>query len=132
MRVTQAEGDIMSRVRFDLNKAVTIQEFTKALQGTTINYEIDDGPSNFYPYFRLWFGDVKMVALTNGSGNVVRLVPVDDLVERHGQLADWIAGELDTTIRVEDFTNWGSGLKWARAIWEKQQHEDTAERYGFR
>lgn len=121
----------MSRVRYDLNRDITIREFTSGLDRATIKYEIDDKPNNFFPYFRLWFGDVKMVARTNSNGHVVRLVPVDTLVEGHGQLADFIATLFDTTITVEDFSEWGSGITWARELWAKQQHEDTAERWGF-
>src|SRR4051812_33806330 len=111
----------MSRVRFDLNKDVTIREFTKGLDRTSIRCEIDDKPTNFYPYFRIWFEDVKMVARTNSSEHVVRLVPVDALIEGHQQLAETIAALFGTTISVEDLSHWGSGIPWARALWEQQQ-----------
>jgi hypothetical protein len=78
----------MSRVRFDLNKDITLKQFTDGLDSASIKYEIDDKPNNFFPYYR-------------------------------------------AVIAVEDFTMWGSGIPWARELWLKQQHEDTAEHWGF-
>jgi hypothetical protein len=122
----------MSMVRYDLNKNITMKQFNTGLNNASIKYEVDDKPNNFYPYYRIWFGDIKMAARTNCDGHVVRLVPVDDLTDGHRQLADKIAGLFNAGITVEDFTMWGSGIPWARELWAKQQHEDTAERWGFR
>src|SRR6266478_3171743 len=102
----------MSRVRYDINKNITMKQFTSGLDNASIGYEIDDNPSNFYPYYRIWFGDIKMVARTNCDGYVVRLVPVDDLKDIHQEIAENIAALFGTTITVEDFSMWGSGLEW--------------------
>jgi hypothetical protein len=122
----------MSRVRFDLNRDVTLKQFTDGLDKASIKYEIDDKPTNFYPYYRIWFGEIKMVARTNSHGHIVELTPVDSLSDGHRQLADKIAGLFDTGITVQDYSKFGSGIPWAKKLWEKQQHEDTAERWGFR
>lgn len=122
----------MSRVRYFFNSNVSMRKFSAGLNSVQINYKVDDSPSNFYPYYRLRFGDIMMVARTNCHRNVVCLLPVDDLMDEHQQIADNLAALFDTTITVEDFSLFGLDLPWAKNLVANQQHEDTAERWGFR
>lgn len=122
----------MSRVRYFFDSKVSMRQFSAGLNSVHIDYEVDDSPNNFYPYYRLRFGDIMMVARTNCHGNVVCLIPVDDLMDEHQRIADNLAALVDTTMTVEDFSLFGSGLPWATKLVADQQHEDTAERWGFR
>jgi hypothetical protein len=46
-------------------------------------------------------------------------------------LAEGIAALLDTKSFVEDMSEWGSGLKWAKALIEELNKPDRSEDYGF-
>ena len=50
----------MSKLRYFIQKHITISEFAKLLAIPSLDVELDDSPTNFYPYFRLTLGTTKM------------------------------------------------------------------------
>jgi hypothetical protein len=80
----------------------------------SLNVELDDSPTNFYPYFRLALGKTKMVARTNWQDHVVQLKPISADADGHRKIVAIIAELFDTEIEVEDFSHWGSAMPWAK------------------
>jgi hypothetical protein len=105
--------EAMSDLRYFIQKPITISEFAKLLAIPSLDVELDDSPTNFYPYFRLTLGTTKMVARTNVHGHVVKLMPIGADTDGHRKIADIIAKLFDTEIDVEDFSKWGSAITWA-------------------
>jgi hypothetical protein len=105
--------ETMSKLRYFIQKHITISEFAKVLAIPSLDVELDDSPTNFYPYFRLTLGTTKMVARTNVHGHVVKLMPIGAETDGHRKIADIIAKLFDTEIDVEDFSKWGSAITWA-------------------
>jgi hypothetical protein len=105
--------ETMSDLRYFIQKPITISEFAKLLAIPSLDVELDDSPTNFYPYFRLTLGTTKMVARTNEHGHVVKLMPIGADTDGHRKIADIIAKLFDTEIDVEDFSKWGSAITWA-------------------
>jgi hypothetical protein len=105
--------ETMSDLRYFIQKHITISEFAKLLAIPSLDVELDDSPTNFYPYFRLTLGTTKMVARTNVHGHVVKLMPVSADTDGHRKIADIIAKLFDTEIDVEDFSKWVSAITWA-------------------
>jgi hypothetical protein len=104
----------MSKLRYFIQKHITISEFAKVLAIPSLDVELDDSPTNFYPYFRLTLGKTKMVARTNWQGHVVQLKPTSADADGHRKIAAIIAELFDTEIEVEDFSHWGSAMPWAK------------------
>jgi hypothetical protein len=121
----------MSKVKFFFDNSVTMRQFDSALIYLSIDYEVDDSPGNFYPYYRLRFGEIMMVAQTNWDRHVVCLFPVGNLSDEHQHISEKLATLFDTTITVEDGSTGSAAPQWLREIVAKQR-EDTAERWGFR
>jgi hypothetical protein len=105
--------ETMSDLRYFIQKPITISEFAKLLAIPSLDVELDDSPTNFYPYFRLTLGTTKMVARTNVHGHAVKLMPIGADTDGHRKIADIIAKLFDTEIDVEDFSKWGSAITWA-------------------
>jgi hypothetical protein len=103
----------MSKLRYFIQKHITISEFAKVLAIPSLDVELDDSPTNFYPYFRLTLGNTTMVARTNVHGHVVQLIPISADSDGHRKIADIIAELFDTEIEVEDFSKWGSAIPCA-------------------
>jgi hypothetical protein len=103
-----------SKLRYFIQKHITISEFAKVLAIPSLDVELDDSPTNFYPYFRLTLGKTKMVARTNWQGHVVQLKPISADADGHRKIAAIIAELFDTEIEVEDFSHWGSAMPWAK------------------
>jgi len=103
----------MSKLRYFIPKHITISEFAKLLAIPSLDVELDDSPTNFYPYFRLTRGTTKMVARTNVHGHIFKLMPISADTDGHRKIADIIAKLFDTEIDVEDFSKWGSAITWA-------------------
>jgi hypothetical protein len=118
--------ETMSKLRYFIKKHITISEFAKVLTIPSLDVELDDSPTNFYPYFRVTLGNTKMLARTNVHGHVVKLMPVSADTDGHRKIADIIAELFDTEIEVEDFSHWGSALTWA------PKFEISEKDWGFR
>jgi hypothetical protein len=116
----------MSKLRYFIQKHITISEFAKVLAIPSLDVELDDSPTNFYPYFRLTRGTTKMVARTNVHGHVVKLMPISADTDGHCKIVDIIAKLFDTEIDVEDFSKWGSAITWA------PKFEVSEKDWGFR
>ncbi len=104
----------MSKLRYFIKKPITISAFAKLLAIPSLDVELDNSPTNFYPYFRLTFGKTKMAARTNVQGHVVRLKPISADTDGHRKIADIIAELFDTEINVMDFSKFGSAMPWAK------------------
>jgi hypothetical protein len=118
--------ETMSKLRYFIQKHITISEFAKLLAIPSLDVELDDSPTNFYPYFRLRLGTTKMVARTNVHGHVVKLMPISADTDGYRKIADIIAKLFDTEIDVEDFSKWGSAITWA------PKFEVSEKTWGFR
>ena len=116
----------MSKLRYFIQKHITISEFAKVLAIPSLDVELDDRPTNFYPYFRLTLGNTKMLARTNWQGHVVQLKPVSADADGHRKIAAIIAELFDTEINVEDFSSFGSAIPWAL------KREVSEKAWGFR
>jgi hypothetical protein len=118
--------DTMSKLRYFIQKHITISEFANILTIPSLKVELDDSPKNFYPFFRLTLGKTKMVARTNVDGHVVQLKPISADTDGHRKIADIIANLFVTEINVEDFSSFGSAIPWA------PKREVSEKAWGFR
>lgn len=100
-------------LRYFIRKPITISKFADVLAIPSLDVDLDDSPSNFYPFFRLSIGETKMVAHTNGEGHVVKLIPIGADTDGRRRIADLIAETFDTKIEVEDFSKFGSAVTWS-------------------
>jgi hypothetical protein len=89
-------------LRYFIQKPITISKFANVLAIRSLDVELDNGPSNFYPYFRLTLGNTEMFARTNVHGHVVGLIPIGSDTDGHGRIADLVAETFDTKIDVEE------------------------------
>ena len=88
-------------LRYFIQKPITISKFSNVLAMRSLDVELDDSPTNFYPYFRLTMGKTEMVARTNLHGHVVGLIPISADTDGHIRIADLIAETFNTKIDVE-------------------------------
>jgi hypothetical protein len=105
--------EAMSHLRYFIENPITISQFAKVLAIPSLDVELDDSPTIFYPFFRLSLGNTKMVARTNMHGHVVALKSIGPNNDGHRQIVDTIAELFDTEINIEDFGNLGSAIPWA-------------------
>jgi hypothetical protein len=105
--------ETMSQIVYFVQRRITFSEFANVLAIPSLEVELDDSPTNVYPYVRLKLGDASLVARTNMHGHVVQLKPIGPDNDGHRKIADIIAKLFDTEINVEDLRNWGSALTWA-------------------
>jgi hypothetical protein len=106
----------MSRIVYFIQRQITFSQFADALAIPSLEVELDDSPTNCYPYVRLKLGDASLVARTNMHGHVVALKPIGPNNDGHRQIVDTIAKLFDTEINIEDFGNFGSAIPWAPIV----------------
>jgi hypothetical protein len=89
----------------------------------SLEVELDDSPTNCYPYVRLKLGDASLVARTNMQGHVVQLDAIGPDSDDHRQIVDTIAELFNTEITGED-SNLQSVIPWAPKFEGSEKHGD--------
>jgi hypothetical protein len=101
----------MSRRVYFIQRQITFSEFANVLAIPSLEVELDDSPTNCYPYVRLTLGDASLMARTNMDGHVFQLDAIHPDSDGHRKIANIIAELFNTEITLED-RNFGPEIPW--------------------
>jgi hypothetical protein len=113
----------MSQIVYFVQRRITFSEFANVLAIPSLEVELDDSPTNFYPSVRLKLGDASLVARTNMHGHVVQLKSIGPDNDGHRKIANMIAELFNTEITLED-RNFGPEIPWAPKFESAEKHGD--------
>ena len=88
----------MSRRVYFIQRQITFSEFANVLAIPSLEVELDDSPTNCYPYVRLTLGDASLMARTNMDGHVFQLDAIHPDSDGHRKIANIIAELFNTEI----------------------------------
>jgi hypothetical protein len=113
----------MLQIVYFIQRRITFSEFANVLAIPSLEVELDDSPTNCYPYVRLTLGEASLVARTNMHGHVVQLDAIGTDSDGNRQIVDTIAELFNTEITRED-SNLQSVIPWAPKFESAEKHGD--------
>jgi hypothetical protein len=113
----------MSQIVYFVQRRITFSEFANVLAIPSLQVELDDSPTNCYPYVRLTLGDASLMARTNMDGHVFQLYAIRPDSDGHRKIANMIAELFNTEITLED-RNFGPEIPWAPKFESAEKHGD--------